>query len=287
MRPSLCLLASVFLPLCVYAQVTDSALDLAFPSLVFVTIDVPGAVATRAHGINSSGRIVGSFQRVDGITRGFSYYQGRALEMKRPGTWTESYGINDSDQVVGTYLSGVQVGFWFVTGDYRTLNLCPEGTFATGINDHENLVGGCLDTSLNLHGYTFSRNAGLTTLDYPGAVITIANGVNDDGEVVGSWIDVAGGRHGFLFFGGEYSAIDVPGARDTFADGINSAGVIDGTFIDTGGTSHGFLYRSGDFIVVNFPGAVSTELNGINRLGIFVGDYVDSAGVQHGFFGHR
>ncbi|MBZ5598269.1 MAG: hypothetical protein LAN83_08100 [Acidobacteriia bacterium] len=287
MKTNLGFVALLFLPLCLHAQVSDPALDAVFPTPMFVTIDVPGAVATRVNAINNSGRVVGGFDSSDGRTHAFSYSNGRFQEMVRPGFYAESYGVNDSDEVVGTFTPNFQYGFLFMAGAYRTLSFGFQGTYAAGINNNGDVVGAYWDVCCDLHGYLLQRPFALTTFDYPGADRTEAEGINEAGQIVGIWRDVNQVRHGYLLQDGVFTSVDVPGATLTLALGINSAGVIAGTFVDAAGASHGFLSHNGSFFTLDFPDAVSTELSGINRLGIFAGAYTDTAGVQHGFFGHR
>jgi uncharacterized membrane protein len=80
--------------------------------------------------------------------------------------------------------------------------------------------------------YTF------TTLDVPGATVTLAYGINDRGQIVGEFSD-DGENPGFLTDGATYTTLDAPGAQATLAYGINNRGQIVGWF--QVGAMHGFL----------------------------------------------
>ena len=51
-----------------------------------------------------------------------------------------------------------------------------------------------------------------SSIDYPGATLTIAYGVNRSGEIVGTYNDVSNVTHGFLLSGGTFTTVDYPGA---------------------------------------------------------------------------
>ena len=72
-------------------------------------------------------------------------------------------------------------------------------------------------------------NPHFTTIDFPGAGLTVANGVNQNGEIVGFYRMAlqSGGLgpiRGFLLSNGQFTTIHVPGVARTRAFGINNAG---------------------------------------------------------------
>src|SRR5439155_13930097 len=73
---------------------------------VFTTIDAPGSTFTEAHGINTSGQIVGWDRVADGTTHGYRYDpDGSHTSIDVPdSTFTTAQSINDSGQIVGNYL---------------------------------------------------------------------------------------------------------------------------------------------------------------------------------------
>ncbi len=121
----------------------------------------PTSMTTAA--INNHNDIAG-FETVDGVTRAFLLRSGghfRALSF--PGaTATNAFGVNDYDEVVGSYTTG-------------------SGTTAM------------------THGFTWTPQHGFSTVDDPhGIGTTTINGVDDFGELVGFYVDGAGNTDGML-----------------------------------------------------------------------------------------
>ena len=191
-----------------------------------------------------------------------------------PGSiYTVAYGINNSGDIVGTYVSGSgsQNGFVYSKGKYAKI-VDPECNYllAAGINVSREVVGVC-----GSQAFTYT-SGGFSLLNYPGATVTLANGINTQGDVVGVYDDENGEQHGFLYSGGVFTDIDPPGATTTLAVGINSAGEIVGAF-DGGGYNCGFTYLNGTYNNVNYPGALS-QIFGINTQGDLAGNRTLSSG---------
>lgn len=123
----------------------------------------------------------------------------------------------------------------------------------------------------------------VTTIDFPGAVLTNAQGINAQGEIVGFYNDAAGRAHGFVQSGGHFRSIDFPGAQLTRARGIGPAGDIVGNYQRQGEgqggalASHGFLMtRRGGFFKADYPGHENTIPQRILSDGTILGCYHDS-----------
>jgi probable HAF family extracellular repeat protein len=217
------------------------------------TINVPGAVAADARGINDSGQVVGRYIDGSGNTHGFLYSSGSVTTIDCTGaTLTEANGINTSGQIVGDYI----------------------------------------DTSLATHGFLLNSGGACTAIDDPEAnSYTKAFGINDSNQVVGEYIDSGGTQHGFLWDGSNYTAIDyttsaVPSALGTLANGIDQAGHIVGDYIDTSSVTHGFLYSHGYYFTIDSCGSSAATLpRGMNAAGEIVGECVQSGsgGATDGF----
>jgi hypothetical protein len=68
-----------------------------------------------------------------------------------------------------------------------------------GINDRDEVVGSYLDGAGVMHGFTWSEAAGLQSIDDPnGAGSTVINGLNNHGDLVGFYTDAAGNTDGLL-----------------------------------------------------------------------------------------
>lgn len=135
------------------------------------------------------------------------------------------------------------------------------------------LLAGCgTDTIQGLPTIAESRGHGgeslddatftYTTIDVPGAVLTVAQGINARGDIVGFYNDAARRRHGFLLRDGEFTTIDYPGAAGTDVRGIGPAGDVVGGYWMPGEPPvniHGYkLTKHGDFERVDYPGHINT-----------------------------
>jgi uncharacterized membrane protein len=261
-------------------------------SFAFTTIDVPGTSGTKAHAINQSGQIVGSFDDASG-THGFLKNGPNFITFDVPGaSVTDPLGINDAGQIVGRFEDATGLHGFLKNGTSIITFDIPGvvSTEAEGINSFGQIVGtyflGASGTHGTPHVY-FKEDASSTsfsTIDPPGASSAGAGGINSLGQIVGPFSDGSGGVHGFLKDGVSFTTIDVPGVSFTAAHGINDGGQIVGEFRDTvDAPSHGFLKDGASFITFDVPGAVRTEAYGINGQGQIVGLFLDASGGLHGF----
>jgi uncharacterized membrane protein len=128
-----------------------------------------------------------------------------------------------------------------------------------------------------------------TTIDYPGAVLTLAVDINDSGQIAGEFtFSSLNRRQGFLLSSGTFTSITFPGSSFTRAIGLNRYGDIVGDYILPGSgdsNEHGYLLRGGVFTSISFPNADATLAQGINASGDIVGTYKDKLG-KHGFLLH-
>ena len=123
----------------------------------------PGASLTAA-AINDRGDVAGVYTNpATGNTDGFLLSHGQFTDLAVPGaSSTMALGVNNSDEVVGTYTVG-------------------SGSSAV------------------MHGFTWTPQHGFSTVDDPhGMGTTTINGVNDFGQLVGFYVDAAGNTDGFL-----------------------------------------------------------------------------------------
>jgi hypothetical protein len=78
----------------------------------YTTIDVPGAAATTAVGVNDSGVVSGFYTDSSGSNHGFIHRDGRFITINNPNAGTASGQgtsvgyINDVGQVTGAYTEG-------------------------------------------------------------------------------------------------------------------------------------------------------------------------------------
>lgn len=207
---------------------------------------------------------------------------------------TLANGLNDSDQIVGTYIdaNNINHAFLYQNGSYSNLDP-PNSDFAVanGINNAGVVVGGYAVPSQEngIERGFISQSGKLKSIDYPdpqrgGTALTAINNKN---VMVGIyWFQNSQNEtvtYGFIMIGTTFQQLHKPGSVDTLPLGVNDAGEVTGWYNDTNGNLYGFVYKNGVFYQVNYPGAVgSTTPAGINDEGAVVGSYLQT-GYSHGF----
>ena len=163
---------------------------------IVTTIDYPSATSTAALGINDSGTIVGSFFDISGIQRGFVLRADVFTEIDMPGAVdTTPFSINSRGDIAGSWDNGNinTFGHGFVltkAGQFISVDApdaAPESTLVLGINDWGAIVGLYVDKQTQAgHGF-LAIGSHFTTLDFPGAFLTVSWGINNADEVVGTY----------------------------------------------------------------------------------------------------
>jgi probable HAF family extracellular repeat protein len=220
----------------------------------FSIIDVPGAYATAASGINDAGQIVGNFSAV-GLGGVSAFLDSRGIFTSiLAGSGANANAINNSGQIVGQFFNTPSTfqGFWAGGNTITTITVPgADLTAAYGINNMGQIVGAYW--GFGVHGFV-EKNGAFTTIDMPNSIQTIASGINDRGDIVGYYEDNTGQQHGFLNSGGIVTSIKVTGAVDTFALGVNKHGQVVGYYtVQSGAELHGFLYSNGLFTFIDVP----------------------------------
>jgi probable HAF family extracellular repeat protein len=259
-------------------------------TLVFTTIDVPGAVLTNAQGVNHQGDVVGAFTDAAGQQHGFLRSGGQYRTIDFPNARsTFARGINDAGDIVGSYVRQVETTTVPAHGFLLTRR---GGLQAVDYPGHVNTIPqrilndgtilGCYhdtDTMGTMHSFMFHR--GFSAIDM---AMSMHNGATPDGEyIVGLFTDRDGRGKAYVMNGSSFSALEVPGALSTAGWDVNPSRVVAGVYVDSGGATHGFEYDGRAFTRVDGPGATVTRVFGINDRGDLVGNFVDTAGRTHGF----
>jgi uncharacterized membrane protein len=262
-------------------------------TLVYSSIDFPGAMLTNAQGINAGGEIVGFYNDAGtpSRTHGFLLSGGHYQSLDFPGARaTAARGIGPGGDIVGSYVAQLETtsvpahGFLlnnrgeFFPVDYPGhINTIPQRILADGT------ILGCYhdtDTMGTMHGMSYSRNG---WEEIPEGM-SMHNGATPDGKViVGLFTDMDGRGKGYFVDRGRFEPFEVPDATSTAGWDINQAGVAVGLYRDSAGRFHGFQFDGTEFVRIDFPGATATRVFGINAGGDMVGSYVDVSGRTHGF----
>jgi len=262
----------------------------------FTTIDVPGAVATTAWGINARGDIVGGYTDGTGRSHGYLLRDGEFTTIDYSAlASTEARGIGPSGEIVGWYRFPEEATGPNLHGFLRT----KEGTFVA-VNDPPHIstvanrilpdgtIVGCrhdIDQMSTMRGIVISKKSSIAELDVFGSMYN--GGTSDARRTVGLYYNQAAANRveGFLIDDGEFTALVVSGSTVTQAWDINPAGEIVGLYASAG-VFHGFVLRDEQYTPVDFPGATATRARGINSRGDIVGTYAVGA-VTHGFLATR
>lgn len=276
-------------------------------------IDVPGAVATVARGINTSGEIVGFYQKTacsnydmnvpNCPTLGFKYVNNTYTTVMVPNsTATAVNGLNDLGDMVGFYTKadGSRHGFiWTHTNVVKTIDNTTStySTIPMGINKAGVVVGGLW--SIGVTG-TFSEggwywvNGKFTALNPGGSgngtCCQSVNGISNNNLVEGqvfyrdfwqAWFKSGSDVDAWTYQGSDTFGTAVDSAADVIGYGSVSGGwyapAIEGG--EGSGDGEGIL----NFTAVSYPGAQSTQPFGMNDNSFLVGSYFDGSGNRHGF----
>jgi probable HAF family extracellular repeat protein len=267
----------------------------------FEPINVPGAVGTRAFGINPQGDIVGSYTAA-GRTHGFLLSDGAFTTIDYPGAAsTEAWGINARGDIIGRYTVAGRdgtLGFLLLKGKFTDISLPnpsrPDGkhlvTLPTKIGSSGEIVG-CyhnINGMVDMFGYV-QRGDSVDTFGLASSlggsavgVSAMHNGVTPGGTtIVGLTFPVAGQSRGYIVSNGVVSYLDYPGSAFTQAWDVNPVGTIVGQYAG-GGRTHGFYLDASGYVSLDVPNSSMTVARGVNPRGEIVGMYNDAAGA-HGF----
>ena len=259
------------------------AMDDGSSSFTFTSIDVPGAIATIATGINARGHIVGIYSDAAGNSHGFLLRKGDFFTLDVPGALvgvsgtlqTEANGINAKSDIVG---------------DYYAPPGAPGAPACTA--DTQPFSAQCRRGFL-LHKGEFSD------VLVPGKKGSIPNAISPDGTIYGC-------DHNDDYFASmvgfgridldAYITLDAGGGElknpnDEVLASMNNGATPDGSIIvglyvdppNSSGTTRGYVVHNGEFSPYDVPGSVATQIWGINANADFVGLYDDADASEHGF----
>jgi uncharacterized membrane protein len=262
--------------------------------LNFETIDYPGALATRALGINAQGTVTGSFDDNNG-THGFVLDGGGFKVIDVVGSSsTQVKCMNARGEAVGFYadFNFNLHGFYWFRGRFRTIDVpFSVETRAEGINDAGVISGEYVDEQGNEHGYLL-HDTELETIDVPNSFSTDVWMVSNDGWQAGDYSSATTVLAYVRSSHGSYITLEIPGSIAASARSINSRHEIVGRWDDDSAPGdplacatqcHGFYWYKGQSEDIRFPGASYTIALGINDGGSIVGRYVDPSNNEHGF----
>ncbi len=208
---------------------------------VFTAINYPGAIGTKATGINDSGEIVGVYS-TSVTSQGFTETGGVYASVNYPGaTGTSVLGVNNAGDLVGAYsgADGFGHAFLYSNGVFTTIEpVGATGSEAIGINNSGQITGqSCISTC---ESFLYSDGV-FSVVTYPKAAYTYVRGLNDNGDLVGNWLNQSGQLQDFVYWNSNhhFESFNIGDGEWSIASGINNDGEIVGFFTPFNGT-YGF-----------------------------------------------
>jgi len=253
----------------------------------FVTIDLPGAIDTRAFGINNLGQIVGRFDDAGGTTRGFLRASAGTFRVLEPpgATFTVASDINDAGDVAGRFLDadGLNHAFLWRRGTYLQIDF-PGAveTLGRSIDEWGDICGNYVTADGLERGFILDRK-GFHDVFLPGSDSTDVWDQIPGLAAVGDWSNTEDVVRGYLLRDGQFRIVDFPGSTVTSIRGLNHLQMIVGEFLDPFDGDHGFVRALGVYRQIDVPGAVMSNANRINDWGAIVGFYASADGAHHAY----
>jgi probable HAF family extracellular repeat protein len=271
--------------------------DVSAPNLLVVTgssvvdLGTLGGTESRAFGINNSGLLVGSAQKLNGQTNAFRSTGGALVNIHDVASWSlsEAKAVNDSGDIAGYAVDGAgNYQLWVyhtrahtgprVGATNRMLSV------GSGVGSGMNEIGGIVGAQRianTWRAFRFRIGIGFQTLPLlPGGTENFAQAINNSNVVAGFSTVAGGAYHAFRWTpaGGMVDLGTLPGGTNSFAYDVNQAGDIVGSsemlvngLIET----HAFRYRGGVMQDLGTLGRMSVAL-GINDLGEITGYTLDA-----------
>jgi probable HAF family extracellular repeat protein len=144
-------------------------------------------------------------------------------------------------------------------------------SYAFGINDSDQIVGTSYDKdNVNYHAVLYS-NGNVIDLGTLGGAVSQAEAINHSGQIVGQAATATGEIHAFLLSAGHMIDLGTFGGAFGEAIGVNDPGQVVGRMTTRTGDSHAFIYSAGQLTDVGTLGGTFGQLNGINNAGEAVG----------------
>jgi probable HAF family extracellular repeat protein len=260
--------------------------------------DVGDLTSTRTNGvtfvaaIGEKGEIVGQSFNNQFRARAFLWQAGRMTDLGDFGNINgqlpilSAFAINKRLEIVGSVMGGSSPNpsrafRWYRSSiaDLGTLRGMGTDTFATGINEHSDIVGAGYRAPGDLRALRWVRGVPTelgTAAD--GRVAVQAFGINSHGDIVGYLSPGGTSRfaHAFIWRKGKFTDLGtLPGTNLSFANALNEHAQVVGQSLNTAapGTSRAFLWEEGTLLDLGKVASShkSSEARAINRNSVIVG----------------
>jgi len=274
----------------------------------FTALGTLGGSYAEAHGINSSGRVVGWAQIAGDRRRAFSWTSGGG--MTNLGTVlsradSEAWGVNSSAEVVGSVFdfkspSVFRLAFIYLpspayskaAGIHSLGTLGGNQSVATAINDSGQVAGGAQNGSGNFRPFRW-QNGTMTNLGTLGGESIRADhraeAINSSGNVAGLSYTAGAAKRAFIWDGSMVNLGVLTGGTISWAFGINNTQTVVGTSNVTGGAFRAFVWdnangmRDLNNLIPGGSGWTLTRATDINTGGSIVGWGTNGSGNVRAF----
>jgi hypothetical protein len=285
-------------------------------TFTYAPINISGAVATEARGINNNGEVVGFYYTTKSCAEpagevqfpncqvhGFKIVNGTVVKLMVPNSLsTAIMGVNDYGDLVGFCITsdGYTHGFlWLHTNVVKLLNApaggpnSDEHTVAFGVNKALTIAGGLWTYSAPYGDAGWVWQNGTFSNMNPGSNSGIGvsvNGISNNGHLSGTTI-----YHNFTsaWFKSATDEDFYPLTTNTDGTAVNNNSDVIGYFpggkgwfakhVEANEGTNDAVEVKPAFISVAYPNAKATYPMGMNDSRWIAGTYTDSSGVMHGF----
>ena len=217
------------------------------------------------------------------------------VDLGVPDGWTDSIAlaISHSGHVAGYVVNQTQSHYnvvaaaWSPQHGWIPLKKGLSGifSFATAVNDFQQIVGGTYTTGTTEHAFLWNPATGMQDLGTLGGDFSVAYGINQLGQVVGQSTTASGAFHAFLWTaaGGmqDLGALNVGADSASIAYAISDNGLIVGASIGRHGVNLATLWVNGQIHVLKHLGTVpNSTAFAINAAGQVVGAETPSMPIK-------
>lgn len=271
-------------------------------SYTITDLNDPGDSYRLAHGINSTGDVVGEYGSTNLLqVKGFWYHGGTSTDLGLLAGYVDgfAYSINGSGQIAGWCDAPVGTERAFldnggVMDNLGTLGVLPATGYseAYAINNAAQVVGTATLTNTSINHAVLYSGGGKKDLGSLGGPTynSSAFGLNNFGVIVGSSeVLTSINVHAFSYSNDVMSDLDtLPGGSYSRANAVNDSGVIVGeadVAVGVGTQVHAFTCANGPSSMQDLGtlGGTLSSAYAINNAGQIVGYALNSNGVSRAF----
>ncbi|MEA5112553.1 MAG: hypothetical protein VB050_00850 [Geobacteraceae bacterium] len=250
-----------------------------------------GGALTNVYGIsiNNNGLIAVTANSKKGYV--YDSRTGNLLDMGFTGSSMNTFSINDSGQVAGSYFNTQMRNFVYQNGVMTDIgNWGQAQAYSYPVLNNTGKIAG---TAANVYGDNaksyisdIDGKTAVSVLGDLGGSYSFVRGMNDFGDVVGQSSPISGSDHAFVYTAGSMKDLGSLGGLSIAYD-INNQGQIIGFYEDANKVRHSFIYENGAMsdltsLLTAGSGWDLSYAMALNDQGQIIG-YGKLNGVTHGY----